>query len=65
VLAKVEANLTEPRPLVGSTMEERPTKPTAPQEPAKWPLRRTFGFLLVLGGVFWIGVGLVLKLLIS
>jgi hypothetical protein len=45
-------------------MEERPTKPTAP-EPAKWPLRRTFGFLLVLGGVFWIGVGLILKVLIS
>jgi hypothetical protein len=45
-------------------MEERPIKPTAP-EPAKWPLRRTFGFLLVLGGIFWIGVGLILKLLIS
>jgi hypothetical protein len=64
MLVGVGAKPMESGPLVESTMDERSPKPTTP-EPGKWPLRRTFGVLLVLGGVFWIGVGLVLKLIIS
>lgn len=33
--------------------------------PAKWPLRRTFGFLLIIAGTFWTLLGLALKLLLS
>jgi hypothetical protein len=43
-------------------MEERPQKPASAQD-RKWPLRQTFAFLLVLGGCFWIALGIVLKLL--
>lgn len=43
-------------------MEEGPQKPAAP-EGKKWPLRQTFAFLLVLGGCFWIALGIILKLL--
>jgi len=41
-----------------------PSEGPPPTELAKWPLRRTFAFLLVVGGLIWIGLGLVLKLLI-
>jgi hypothetical protein len=47
----------------GRTMEERPPEPSAPQQ-RKWPLRQTFAFLLVLGGCFWIVLGIVLKVLL-
>ena len=43
-------------------MEERPQKP-ATAEQKKWPLRQTFAFLLVLGGCFWIVLGIALKIL--
>jgi len=43
-------------------MEERPQEPA--REPRKWPLRQTFAFLLVLGGCFWIVLGIILKVLL-
>ena len=46
----------------GRTMEERPPKPAMPEQ-KKWPLRQTFAFLLVLGGCFWIVLGVALKIL--
>ena len=48
--------------LDGRTMEERPQEPV--REARKWPLRQTFAFLLVLGGCFWIVLGIVLKILL-
>lgn len=44
-------------------MEERPMKP-AQAEPKKWPLRQTFALLLVVGGCFWIALGVILKVLL-
>lgn len=43
-------------------MEERPQEPV--REPRKWPLRQTFAFLLVLGGCFWIVLGIILKVVL-
>jgi len=48
--------------LDGRTMEERPQEPV--REPRKWPLRQTFAFLLVLGGCFWIVLGIILKVVL-
>jgi hypothetical protein len=50
---------------IENASEAPPVAPTPPPELKKWPLRRTFGFLLVLGGLVWIALGLILKLLIG
>ena len=52
---------TENRALDVETVGDRPPK-APPPELAKWPLRRTFGFLLVVGGLIWIALGLILKI---
>lgn len=52
---------TEIRALDVETVGDRPPK-APPPELAKWPLRRTFGFLLVVGGLIWIALGLILKI---
>lgn len=48
----------------GTVAEPVPPESGAP-EPAKWPLRKTFAFLLVVGGLFWVVLGVALKIIIG
>ena len=46
-----------------AAVEVRMIKAMASQ-PTKWSLRRTFAFILIVGGLFWVILGLAFKFLL-